>query len=299
MRFSHWIGPFSPYSEIIAGAKHAESIGYDGIWFPDHLMADGEDSGRTTHECWTILGAIAAQVPRLRLGSLVVGNPYRNPALVAKMAASIDQISGGRFVLGLGTGWQENEHRAYGYIFESREIRRSRFIEACDVIQMLLSQERSTFAGRYYQLDDAPLQPKPIQVKIPLLIGGSSNKLLPIVAEKADIWNSWGEPSVIAEKIKILNECCERIGRDPATIQRTAQALVYLNEDPLVLNKLRSRQIHYPHIIGNKDEIGEAMQSYVDAGVTEFVLPDFNFRNLPERIDSLDRFNDQVISVFR
>ena len=261
-------------------------------------MPDGDDLSRTTHECWTVLAALAARVPRVRIGALVSGNPYRNPSLVAKMAASVDQISGGRFVLGMGTGWQENEHRAYGFEFHSIEDRRARLDEACEAITRMLTSERANFGGEHYTIVEAPLEPKPVQDRIPLLIGGSGKHLLRIVAQRADIWNTWGTPDVIAEKTAILDAHCADIGRDPAEIQRTAQALVFMSDDPAVVTKLRSLNIYYPSLIGTPEEIREAIAAYAETGVTEFILPDFNMRNFGERISSLDAFQEQVIPHF-
>ncbi len=175
--------------------SRAERAGWDGIWLSDHLMPASGDSTAPVNESFTTLAALAATVPRLRLGHLVAGNTYRHPALVAKMAAGIDRISGGRFVLGLGAAWQQNEHDSYGIPFYTTPERMERLDEACRVIRCLLENQASTFRSRHFELHDAPLAPKPFQAHLPLLIGGGGEKLLlRIVARHADEWNVFASP---------------------------------------------------------------------------------------------------------
>ena len=168
MRFSIWPSPASPWSETLATVQHAEATGWDGAWYADHFMPNAADNSGPTSECWTTLAALAVAVPRIRIGPLVTGNTYRHPAVLAKMAANVQEISGGRLVLGLGAGWQENEHAAYGIEFSTIGGRLGRLEEACAAIKGLLESERTNLAGRYYTLTDAPLAPKP-PAPIPLL----------------------------------------------------------------------------------------------------------------------------------
>ena len=137
MRFGFWPGPNNSWNDTLALAKHAEAGGWHSVWYADHFMPNQEDTSGPTSECWTTLAALAASVPRVRVGALVTGNTYRHPAVLAKMAANVDNISGGRCVLGLGAGWQENEHKAYGIEFSTLGGRMSRFEEACQVISGL------------------------------------------------------------------------------------------------------------------------------------------------------------------
>jgi len=176
MRFGFWPGPNNSWNDTLVLAKHAESGGWHGVWYADHFMPNAEDTSGPTSECWTTLAALAASVPRIRIGALVTGNTYRHPAVLAKMAANVDNISGGRCVLGLGAGWQENEHRAYGIDFSTLGGRVSRFEEACQVVTGLFTNEKTGFAGKHYQLTDAPLAPKPVQKPLPLLIGGGGEQ---------------------------------------------------------------------------------------------------------------------------
>ena len=183
----------------------------------DHFMPNTKEREGAMLEGWSTLTALAALVPRMQVGTIVLGNTYRHPAVVAKMAAQVDIISGGRLLLGLGAGWQENEHEAYGIPFYTMRERLERLDEACQVMKSLWTEDRSTFKGRYYTLSDAPLQPKAVQKPHPeLMIGGGGEKVtLRTVARHADHWNVWGGPKVLAHKGRILDEHCGSVGRDP------------------------------------------------------------------------------------
>jgi F420-dependent oxidoreductase-like protein len=225
MRFSVWPNPSQRFEEVLEIARHAEATGWDGLWYADHFMPDGQNTLVPWPEAWTTLAALAASVPRLRLGPLVTGNTYRHPAVLAKMAATVDHVSGGRLVLGLGAGWQENEHRQYGIPFHTLRERLERLGEACEVIKSLFSNEKTTFKGRYYQLEDAVLEPKPLQRPLPLLVGGGGEKVtLRIAARFADEWNVWGDVETLRRKMRILDVYCSEAGRDPRSIQRSAVA---------------------------------------------------------------------------
>ncbi len=299
MRFSFWPGPTQPWTEILSLARHVESKGWDGLWFADHFMPDGEDTSAPWSEAWTTIAALAAAVPRLRLGPLVTGNTYRHPAVLAKMAATVDHISGGRLVLGLGAGWQENEHRAYGIAFHTLGGRMRRFEEACRVIKALFSADSTTLEGEYYRLVDAPLEPKPVQSPLPLLIGGGGEKVtLRIAAQYADEWNVWGNVSTLQHKMAILDRHCEAVDRDPAEIQRSAVALLVLSDDEQLLAKMRART-ERPMIVGNVEELREIVRAYSEAGVDELIIPDFNLGPRERKISVLDRFIDEVAPVVR
>ncbi|MGD8416552.1 MAG: TIGR03560 family F420-dependent LLM class oxidoreductase, partial [Pseudomonadales bacterium] len=190
MRFSFWPNPSQPFDEVLELCSHAEQTGWDGLWYADHFMPNAEDTSAPWPEAWITLAALGARVPRVRLGTLVTGNTYRHPAVLAKMAATLDHITAGRVVLGLGSGWQENEHMQYGIPFYTVVERLKRLDEACQVIKSLFSETKTTFAGNYYQLEDASLEPKPVQKPLPLLIGGGGEKMtLKITAKYADEWN--------------------------------------------------------------------------------------------------------------
>jgi F420-dependent oxidoreductase-like protein len=299
MRFSIWPSPNASWQDTLELCKYAESTGWDGMYYADHFMPMAGDLSTPTNECWTTLAGIAAAVPRIRIGALVSGNTYRHPAVLAKMAANIDIISGGRLVFGLGAGWQENEHEKYGIEFSTLGGRMKRLEEACQVVKGLLGNERASFKGRYYQLDDAPLEPKPVQDPLPLLVGGGGEKVtMRIAATYADEWNVWGTPDVLEHKIGVLEEHCERIGRDPQGIKRSCQAMVVLTDDAAEAEKARGGG-RFQQIAGSPAELRETMAAYQEAGVDEFIVPGFNLGEGARRQETLDRFMGEVVPGFR
>jgi F420-dependent oxidoreductase-like protein len=300
MRFSYWPGAGQPWDEILGASQHAEATGWDGVWFADHFVPSVGDIGGPNHECWSVLAGLAAAVPRVRIGSIVAGNTYRNPAVLAKQAATVDHISGGRLVLGLGAAWQENEHLAYGIPFPSTKERLDRLDEACAVITSLFGEERSSFSGRYYQLVDAPLAPKPVQNRLPLLIGGGGERrTMRIAARWADEWNAWGTPELHAQKAEVLARHCEELGRDPDEIERSAIALLFLSTDEGWLAGLRDRDFGRPTIVGTPAEVVEVVRRYRDAGVDELLIPDFTMPDPARKRDVLDLFINEVAPSFR
>jgi F420-dependent oxidoreductase-like protein len=296
VKFAVWPSMNDPWAETLAIARHAEATGWDGVYYADHFMPNDADVSAPVGECWTTLAALAAAVPRIRIGPLVTGNTYRHPAVLAKMAATVDIISGGRLVLGLGAGWQENEHRAYGIEFSTVGGRLSRLEEACHVITSLFANRRTTFAGRYYQLTDAPLEPKPVQSPVPLLIGGGGEqRTLRIAARYANEWNVWGSPEVLARKGQILDRYCEDLGRDPRTIRRSAQALLVMTDDRSLIERVRASG--RPVLGGTGPELRALVEQYAEAGVNELIIPGFTIgRTLEEKLATLDRFNEEVIT---
>ena len=260
----------------------------------------GEDaSGEPVHESWTTLAAFASLIPRIRLGHMVSGNTYRHPAVTAKMAAQIDIISGGRFILGLGAGWQENEHHAYGIHLGTLKERMDRFEEACRLITELFRRRKTSFAGKHYRLVDAPLEPKPIQAPLPLMIGGGGEKrTLRITARYANEWNVWGTPQVMVRKQSVLDAHCGDVRRDPSEIQRSACTLLMMTEDRDRLG--RARASGRPVLGGSNDEIKQTVQAYVDAGVDELIIPDFTLgSNARQRTEQMDRFVEEIVPEFR
>lgn len=295
MRFSFWPNPSQSYEDVLKLAQHVEQTGWDGIWYADHFMANAPDTSTPWPEAWTTLVAIGATVPRLRLGTLVMGNTYRHPAIVAKMAATLDHISGGRAVLGLGSGWQENEHKQYGIPFYTVGERLARLDEACQVIKLLFNEKKSDFDGRFYQLQDASLAPKPIQNPLPLLIGGGGEKVtLKITAKYADEWNVWGDVDKLRAKMKILDQHCADVGRDPKEIKRTAVALLFMSEDPEYLERTRNSNLQQATIIGTPEEIRDIVAEYENIGVDELIVPDFTLGTGDKKIATLDQFIHDV-----
>jgi F420-dependent oxidoreductase-like protein len=229
------------WHDVVALWRHAEQTGWDAACVTDHFMPNTPERIGDMLESWTTLTALAALTTRMRVGTIVSGNTYRHPAVLAKMAAQVDIISGGRLICGVGAGWQENEHQAYGLPFYTVGERLRRLDEACQVLTMLWTQERSTFKGTYYQLDDAPLMPKAVQKPRPeLMIGGGGEKVtLKIVARWADHWNVWGGPETLAKKGRILDGYCAAIGRDPKTILRSAVMVPVISEDRVQIDRIQ------------------------------------------------------------
>jgi alkanesulfonate monooxygenase SsuD/methylene tetrahydromethanopterin reductase-like flavin-dependent oxidoreductase (luciferase family) len=201
----------------------AEDAGFDSLWLDDHLLADEGDWHHPKLEGWAALAALAPITSRARVGHLVAANTFRNPGLTAKMAATLDHLSGGRFVLGIGGAWFEREHDAFGLDFGSGFGERlDRLEEAVGLIERLLAGEKVTHHGRFYDLVDALCRPLPVQKRLPILIGGSGReKTLRTTARHADLWNGYGSPGRIAETSAVLRERCQEIGRPFEAIERT------------------------------------------------------------------------------
>lgn len=301
MRFSFWPQPTQSFTDVLSLGLHVEQKGWDGLWLADHFMPNAEDTSAPWPEAWTTIAALGARIPRLRLGTLVTGNTYRHPAILAKMAATVDHITGGRLVLGIGSGWQENEHEKYGIPFYSVSSRLKRLDEACRVIKGLFNEKSFSFDGEYYQLKNAPLEPKPVQTPLPLMIGGGGEQMtLKITARHADEWNVWGTVDTLVHKMSVLDRHCEKIGRDPALIQRSAVALLFLTDDESLVEKMRSRG-GQPTIAGGVNEVRDIVAAYAEAGVDELIVPDFTMGigNTGAKRDVIDRFIEEVAPVAR
>ncbi len=295
MKFSFWPAPMQDFGTVLDLCQYAEASGWDGIWYADHFMPNAEDTSTPWPECWTTLSALAVAVPRIRIGSLVAGNTYRHPAVLAKMAATIDHLCQGRLVLGLGAGWQENEHKQYGIPFYTVAERLARLDEACAVIKSLFTEKKSNFDGRFYQLENASLEPKPLQDPLPLLIGGGGEKVtLKIAARWADEWNVWGTPDTLRHKIGVLEGHCADLGRDPGTIHKSAQALLFMSEDREWLEKRRQTPMQMATMIGTPAELRETVAAYADAGVDELIIPDFTLGQGDAKKAAMDTFIHEV-----
>jgi F420-dependent oxidoreductase-like protein len=300
MRFSFWTNNANPWDDILAGCQHAAATGWDGVWVADHFMPNADDVSGPMHEAWALVAGLSAVVPRVRIGVLVSGNTYRHPAVLAKAAATADHISGGRIVLGLGAGWQENEHDRYGIEYSTVGGRLDRLEEACEVVTRLFTEERVTVAGEHYQVTDAPLEPKPLQSPLPLLIGGGGEKrTMRIAARYAQEWNVWGTPERLRQKNAVLDARCEEIGRDPGEIRRSCQGLLFLVDDPAESARMRERDIGRPTLVGTPEELVEVVAAYRDAGVDELIIPDFNLPQGAPKREIMDTFIEQVATEFR
>jgi probable F420-dependent oxidoreductase len=302
MDFSVWPAPGRSWDDIAATARHADESGWHGFWFADHYMpntADGAVADGDTHECWSILPAVAAITERIRLGPLVSPTSVHHPALLANRISTIDHISNGRTVLGLGAGWQVNEHRAYGIQLPDPGQRVGRFDEAIQIVRRLLDDQRTTFDGRHYTISDAPCDPKPVQPHVPILVGTGSQRMLRIAARHADEWNTWGDGDLARTRVASFLAACEAVGRDPATMRRSVQALVFTDDGTREVAKLRETAPAGRSIVGTPSELVDTIGTYVELGFDEFILPDWNLgRDLGERLETIDRFRAEIAVHF-
>jgi len=210
-----------PWDALLRHFRHFEALGFDSAWACDHFQRPSLPEA-PYFEGWTLLSALATQTERIRLGLLVTSNTFRHPSLLAKQALTVDHVSGGRLELGLGAGWYEPEHARFGLPFPEPGELVGRFREAVEIVDLLLRQDVTSYAGDYYQLADAPLRPRPLQQpRPPLTLGAHGPRMLKIVAKYADRWNSFGTTDEIAERVARLDEACAAIGRDPDTIIRS------------------------------------------------------------------------------
>jgi F420-dependent oxidoreductase-like protein len=299
MRFSIWPSPQRPWTEILELTQYCESTGWDGVYYADHFMPNSGDvtplEGDTL-ECWSVIAGLAATVPRLRIAPLVTSVTYRHPAVLANIAAAVDNISGGRLLLGLGAGWQENEHVAYGLELGTIKERLDRFEEACVVISSMTRETWCSFSGEYFKLTDAPNQPAPVQKRLPILIGGGGEKrTLRIAAQYADEWNSWTDPPTLTHKLSVLRGHCDAIGRNFDDIAVSTQALLFLSTDEEWLKDKRSMG----GIAGTPAEVTEIIGQYQEAGADEIIIPDFTMGPMPRRKDTCDLFMNEVAAHFR
>jgi alkanesulfonate monooxygenase SsuD/methylene tetrahydromethanopterin reductase-like flavin-dependent oxidoreductase (luciferase family) len=226
MDVSVLIGSARPWSEAVRIAQTLDEAGAHAVYVPDHFMPNTEDDSIADGprlEAWTMLSALSQLTSSCRLGTLVLGGTYRHPAVVANMVASLDTVSGGRAIAGLGAGWQVNEHAAYGIDLMSPRDRSDRFEESVHVVASLLREPRTTFEGRFFQLHDAPNQPVPVQDRLPVLVAGrGEQRTLRTVAKYADVWHTWGTPESFAAKSAVLDERCAELGREPSEIKRAS-----------------------------------------------------------------------------
>jgi probable F420-dependent oxidoreductase len=277
-------------------AALAEQSGFSSVWVSDHLFLDwGKYGGPSTPqgalECWTTLSGLAAITDRVRLGSLALCNDLRNPAVVAKMAATLDRLSGGRLDLGLGAGWYEPEFRAAGIPFDSPGTRIRRLGEAAEIVSRLLEGEELIFKGRYYTIDGALVRPGPLQEpRPPLWIGGKGDFLLKTAARVADGWNfSWiGSIATYRQRAQVADQACEAAGRAPEDLRRSvgAYALVGRTDADLrkrfdrlvertpdgVLTEVSLDEFRRGGLIGTVGEVIDRIGHLTEAGVEEVVV---------------------------
>ena len=258
---------------------------WESVWFADHYLPPPgrkEEEHLTAHEGFTVAAAVAGFTSNLRIGHLVLGNTYRNPGLVAKMATTVDQISHGRFVLGIGAAWFKREHEAYGWTFPSMKERQDRFEEACQLIRSLFHGEGgSTFSGSYYQLEDAPMSPGSFNPEgIPILVGGTGEKrTLRTLAKYGDVMNldGWSGVPMTAEtfqhKVSVLNAHCERVGRDPTEIKHTVLIPTMVSDDEeKVAAFVNGRRLGEGSAAGPKNYVIDRIGEIIEAGADGIMI---------------------------
>lgn len=303
MRFSVWPASVHGFADLAEVVTHCERSGWDGAYLVDHFMADrpdGEPDDTPVLEALTTLAALAVRTDRIRLGPLVLGGTYRHPAVVAKSAATLDELTGGRFVLGLGAGWQRNEHTAYGIELPPVRERMDRYEEGCAAIRSLLSQPRTTLVGEHVRLTDAPCEPSPPEGRVPLLIGAKGERRgLRIAARHADEWNSWATVDQLRHRSEVLSRHCDEVGRDPQEIRRSTQAFVHLTDDDAEAARLREAPSSRPRLIGSPSALVDAIGAYAEIGLDELIVPDWNLGTGERRREVLDRLQAEVFPAVR
>ncbi len=235
------------FDEVAQIAQLAEQTGCHALWTSDHLFWDANSTHRNCFEAWTLLTALAPLTTTLRLGTLVTCYAYRHPSVLAKTVACLDTISQGRVDCGIGAGWKELEYRAYGVPFPRIGTRIDQLHEAVRILKQLWTQDRTSFSGQHYTLDNAPCVPKPLQQPLPLWIGGQGEKrILRLVAEEADGWNMVIGSSVeqVQHKLEVLQRHCDAVGRNMATIDLSLFVLTYLYDTDQEWAQIRADQAH-------------------------------------------------------
>jgi F420-dependent oxidoreductase-like protein len=271
------------WPSLRVAVETAEAAGADDLWIDDHLLTDEGDPTSPKLEAWSTLAAVAAVTTRVRLGLLVAANTLRSPGLTAKLAITVDHISNGRLNLGLGSGWFEGEHQAFGFDYGSGFGERlDRLAESVEIVRRLLDGERFSHDGRFYRLRDALAAPLPIQAHLPILIGGSGpQKTLRIVARHADLWNTYGSPDSVAASNAILRARCAEIGRDDAEIERTVNLNVVVRSQRAEAERVWAGYAaeHQPRegegrllVGGPVAAVAEALAAYAAIGVRHPIL---------------------------
>ena len=291
MDLTLWPLVSQPWPDLCAAVELVERLGWHGVMVEDHFMADGGGFGAVSDprfEVTSVLSALAVATTSVRLAPLVMSATYRHPAVVANWAATVDHISRGRLTLGLGAGWQLNEHAQYGIQLGTPGERIDRLDEYCTVVRSLLEQAVTDFKGRSFELSNAWCEPKPLQTHLPLLIGGKGDRMLRLVARHADTWNMWSMPSNFAERSAVLDQSSEAIGRDPATIRRSTQALVCLTDSASEARSFIDAAGGRAAFAGTAEQFADLAAQWHDAGVDELVIPDWHLGTGTQRAESIE-----------
>ena len=287
--------PVEAYETMTRVAQKADETGFESVWLVDHFHTIPQPSQELTFECWTSTAALARDTKRVRIGQMVSCNGYRNPALLAKMASTVDVLSHGRLNFGIGAGWYEHEYRAYGYSYPDAPERLRYLREAVQVIQAMWTQEEAVFEGQYYQVRGAINQPKGVQKPhIPMLIGGGGEKVtLKLVAQYGDACNVNGDIATLKHKFDVIKEHCATVGRDYESIHRTASTICAIGETeeealasiPDAMRRMFGDRIK-DALIGTPDTIRPRLAEFEAAGVQELLV---TFADRP-KLNSMELF---------
>ncbi len=289
----HGVEDRDRFEKVAEIAGVAERSGFDSLWVMDHfyqipIVAKESDP---MFEAYTLLGAIAARTEKISLGTLVTGVTYRNPALLAKQVTTLDLVSRGRAILGIGAAWHDTEHLGYGFSFPGVKERMDRLEEAVQICKMMFTEDRPSFTGNYYSIDQARNVPRPLRASgIPILIGGSGERRsLALVARYADACNLFGNRETIRHKIEVLEQHCDAIGRDPGTITKSRLgAIVIADTNAAAEQKARElatarnmdeTRLRDYAVIGDPDAVAQQVQGYLDAGLDAMIF------NMPDADD--------------
>lgn len=261
----------NPFDTLLAVVQASEQAGLDSVWMADHFMfPDVQHPEREVPvmECYITLAAVAALTRRIRIGELVTGVPYRNPALLAKMAATLDVISHGRSIVGLGAAWHEPEFKAYGWPFPPLRERMEMLEEATQVMDRLLAQRPASFHGKYYTVQDAYNDPAPVQKpRPPIMIGGSGERVtLRLVAQYAEFSNVFGDPATVAHKFDVLRQHCAAVGRPFDHITRCNHTGIMIARDETALEAKRKRFPRFEGVAGTPEQVIAQLVAYARAG---------------------------------
>ena len=292
------------WEAIKASIEAMEGTRWNSVWFADHFLPPGrrEDEHLAAYEGWTLIAVAAGMTQKLRLGHLVLGNTYRNPGLLAKMATTLDQASEGRFELALGAAWFKREHEAYGWTFPSMKERQDRFEEACELLRLLFtSEEPVNYQGRYYQLDQAPLSPGCHQKPhIPIMVGGTGERrTLRTLARHGDIFNmdGWAGQGmtldVYRHKIGVLEKHCADAGRDPADIKHTLLMPLQITEDKARIERFQ-KALGPGSMAGPKNEVIDRIGEFEQEGVAEIMFGAVRTGD----VEMYQRIEEEIVSAF-
>ena len=262
------------YADYLANWLTCERLGYDVSYVTDHFVVYSQETGPgSVFEGPTLLAAMAAQTSRMRCGIMVAGNTFRNPGVLAKIATTLDHVSGGRLELGMGSGHTQLEHEQYNVPFYTQGRRIRMLGESAKVVRSLLTQERTSFQGQYYSFTDAFCEPKPVQSPLPILIGGIGEELsMRVVAESADIWNNWTSPDLetYQQKLRALRRHCDDVGRNPDDIRKSMHIKPVVGETEAEINLTASQQPRH-RWRGTPEQLIEHLLPFVKLGVSDFV----------------------------